>query len=443
MNTLRVLLWKDLRRAWRNPVGWVIFLVIPVAITALVGLAFGPKSNSGGLGRIRFALVDEDDSMLTRFLKGGLTQGESSQYLEPLVLDKGEALRQVREDKISALLIIPKGFTRNYLVTTNVVTLELIKNPAQSIHPAVLEELVEVFATALDAIKRNFGDELPQWQTVFDDSGDYHRVAELIVRAGDRIEAARKVLSPLRVTYTKDAPAESGATQNTERMASPSEASVQRSTKATTKAPGVPDFNIFGYLLPGLVSMFLLFLGDNAARDVQREVQERTLQRYRTLHHQLYVFVVSKGVFCFVLLLLSSVVMLGGGGLLFRIHWRDPLAVAALTASYCLFACGLMLLLPALLGEHRAAQAMGNVTAMMIGLAGGSTFPAEQLPAFLRNFITPVLPNYWYSQAVRAVAFNTEPPSWIGIAAKTALVGLVLMAVAALALRRGLAKGSR
>ena len=200
MNTLRVLLWKDLRRAWRNPVGWVIFLVIPVAITALVGMAFGPKSSSGGLGRIRFALVDEDDTMLTRFLKGGLNQGEGSQYLEPLLLDKDEALRQVREDKISALLIIPKGFTSNYLVTTNVVTLQLIKNPAQSIHPAVLEELVGVLATALDAVKRNFGDELPQWQALFDGPGDYHRVAQLIVRAGDRIEAARKILSPLRVT---------------------------------------------------------------------------------------------------------------------------------------------------------------------------------------------------------------------------------------------------
>lgn len=68
MRTLRVLLSKDLLRAIRNPAAWIVFLTIPLLITGLLGLVFGPKPGSSGLGRIRFALVDEDDSMLTKYL---------------------------------------------------------------------------------------------------------------------------------------------------------------------------------------------------------------------------------------------------------------------------------------------------------------------------------------------------------------------------------------
>ncbi len=38
---LRILLAKDLRRAWRNPLPWLINLIVPLAMTALIGLVFG------------------------------------------------------------------------------------------------------------------------------------------------------------------------------------------------------------------------------------------------------------------------------------------------------------------------------------------------------------------------------------------------------------------
>ena len=79
--------------------------------------------------------------------------------------------------------------------------------------------------------------------------------------------------------------------------------------------------------------------------------------------------------------------MLGAGGLIFRVHWRDPLAVMVLTASYGLFASGLMTVLPALLGNHRATQALGNVAAMLLGLAGGCTVPAEWLPGNMVMYV--------------------------------------------------------
>ena len=163
-----MLLAKDLRRAWRNPLPWLINLIVPLCMTALIGFAFGGKSDSGALGRIRFAVVDEDDSLLTGFLRGATGQREGGKYLEPVFLDREAALHQITDNKLSAALIIPTNFTRNYLTGREAVSVELIKNPAQSIHPAVLEELLGVVVTALNAISRNFQSEFPEWQAVFE-----------------------------------------------------------------------------------------------------------------------------------------------------------------------------------------------------------------------------------------------------------------------------------
>ena len=65
---------KDLRRTWRNPLPVLINLALPLCVAGLVGLAFGGKSDGGALGRIRFALVDEDKTLLSDVLRGSANQ---------------------------------------------------------------------------------------------------------------------------------------------------------------------------------------------------------------------------------------------------------------------------------------------------------------------------------------------------------------------------------
>ena len=91
---LRVLLAKDLRRAWRNPLPWLINLIVPLAMTALLGLVFGGHSDSGALGRIRFAVVDEDKSVLSDFLRGAANQNKAGKYLEPVFMERTNALQR-------------------------------------------------------------------------------------------------------------------------------------------------------------------------------------------------------------------------------------------------------------------------------------------------------------------------------------------------------------
>ncbi len=407
---LRVLLAKDLRRAWRNPLPWLINLALPLCITALVGLAFGNSSDTGALGRIRFAIVDEDDSPLTGFLRGAANQREGGKYLEPVFLNREAALRQINDNKLSAVLIIPEHFTRDYLTGRDAVSLELIKNPAQSIHPAILEELLGALVTTMNALARNFQSEFPEWQAVFEGRVDYHQVAALIERAGNKLNTVRKYVNPPLVSYEKE-------------------------VRAGQSITG-PAFNLFAYILPGMAAMFLLFLASNGMSDLHREMRLGTMERYHTLHQQLLPFVLGKMVFAVVLLLLSSSLMLGGGTVIFRIHWQQPLALVTLTLGYACFAATFMAVMVALVTDERRAGVLTNITGMALGLAGGCAFPPQQLPAFLRNHVSPHLPSYWFAETVRSLESGGVNVPWVLVALKFAGLSALLIALAVFLFRR-------
>jgi ABC-type multidrug transport system permease subunit len=429
---LRVLLAKDLRRTWRNPLPWCINLALPLCIAALIGLAFGGRSDSNALGKIHFAVVDEDDSALTGMLRGAANQREGGKYLKPEFLTRDEALRQINDNKLSAVLIIPTNFTRNYFSGREKVSLELIKNPAESIHPAVLEELLGAVTTSLNAIARNFQSEFPEWQAVFEGKEDYRKVATLIERAGDKLQAAKAYVNPPLVSYTKEMPEEKPK----------SDAAVGKNGKAGKEKSG-PAFNLFAYLLAGLSAMFLLFIASNGMSDLHREVRQRTFERYHTLHERLLPFVTGKVVFTIVLLLLSSAVMLGGGALVFRIHWQQPLALAVLTLGYAAFAAGLMATLAAVITDERAANVLNNIAGMALGLVGGCAFPPQNLPAFLRDHITPLMPSFWFCDTVRNLEFGNANVPWLFVTLKLVVLGAVFIVIAVFLFRRRFKEGLR
>lgn len=428
---LRVLLAKDLRRAWRNPLPLLINLLIPLVVTALIGLTFGGKSDSGALGRIRFALVDEDKTILTDFLSGAANQREGAKYLEPVVLDRAEALRQINANQISAVLIIPTNFTRHYF-SRKEVSLELLKNPAQSIHPAVMEELLGALVTGLNAISRNLQSEFPDWQKLFDGDGDYKQVAALIERAGDKLKVAEKFINPPLVYYEKESPTDSAKDETA------TTATSKRATKKSDPAAGV-----FGYLLTGMSAMFLLFLANNAMTDLHREVRQRTLARYHTLHQHLTPFVAGKVVFAVVVLVICSGILLAGGGLIFGVAWQRPGALTALTLGYAFFAAGLMATLVALIPDERKASALNTVVSMGLALAGGCLFPPQGLPSFLRDHITPLLPTYWFVDTARNLQYSGGAVAWIPALLKLIVLSVGLLALAALLFRRQFKTGAR
>jgi MFS family permease len=266
---------------------------------------------------------------------------------------------------------------------------------------------------------------------VFEGKADYHKVSALIARAGDRLETVKQYIDPPLVSYEKEQPSD----------ASGGGAAGGAANKDAAKHE--PAFNIFAYLLAGLAGMFLLLLAGNGMTDLHRELRQHTFERYQTLRQNPVPFVAGKVVYAVVLLLIASAVMLGGGGLIFRIQWQQPAALALLVLGYACFASGAMAVLVALVPDERRAGVFTTVAGMILGLAGGCAFPPQQLPAFLREQLTPLLPSFWFVDTVRNMQLASGGVPWAFTAAKLFGVSAVLIGLAAFLFQRRFKEGMR
>jgi ABC-type multidrug transport system permease subunit len=90
---------------------------------------------------------------------------------------------------------------------------------------------------------------------------------------------------------------------------------------------------------------------------------------------------------------------------------------------------------------EKQADVLNTMVAMGLGLASGCAFPAQALPRFLREDITPWLPPFWFVDGVRRVQSGDPGGTWWWAVAALVVTGLVLIMVGALGWRRGLARG--
>ena len=83
MSRTTLIIRNDIKRRLRAPMATILFLVIPLAMTALIGMIFDP--GSGGetkLPPIKLLLVDKDKGLASKFLIGAFDQKEVKEMFQ-------------------------------------------------------------------------------------------------------------------------------------------------------------------------------------------------------------------------------------------------------------------------------------------------------------------------------------------------------------------------
>jgi ABC-type multidrug transport system permease subunit len=421
MRILLTLIRKDLLRVRRNPWVVIINLALPLLITTLIAVAFRGGSSGSGMGTIKLAIVDEDESVLSSFLRGAFQQGQAGEILEPRVMSRTEALQQIKANEISAVVILPRNLAAGFLNGESGLKIELIKNPAQRFYPAIVEELLGVLVEGLNAVSVNMGDEFSGLLDVFkeDKLPDFLKMSRIYADLDRRAKALRNYLDPPLVVY------------ETETGAAHKEREESR-----------PVAGVFAFVLPGMASMFLLFIADGSMRDIFRESRLKTMDRFRTLHDNLLVFVVSKVMSALVVICLGGFILFFGSSLVFQFSWGAPSAIVALVVSYATCAAGLMALCAAIARGEKRADVINISIILGMAFMGGAFFSASGLPPFVLKYISPMLPNYWLIEAVRAV-HSGDAGAWVIPSLKLVSAGLVMMVAGGALFRAQLSKGGR
>lgn len=359
-----ILMRKDFIRRYRSPISTLVMLAFPFMMAGLIGSVSGGSGQSG-ITELKVLLLDREDGILGGFLTGGAPP-EGEQVKLEIVKVGEEGFDRMERGEASAMLVIPENFTDDLLAGRE-VTLELVRNPTESIKPEIVEQGVEVLATYLDVAVKALGPELAQVRALFETDGmpSMITVTGLAGALYQQAAKAQTYLFPPVVTI------------------------------ATQKEEGAPRPNLLGYILVMVSVMSVLFVAIRAVTDLYEDARTGMLRRQMSTPLPVRAIVASKLAFAVIFGMTVMLVLLLVGTLL---GWFEELQrsgwVLLHTAAFSLAAGSMMTVVVALVRTEKQAGILSWIVVMVMSVAGGSMFPAEFMPAPIQAFSRFTL-NYW------------------------------------------------
>jgi ABC-2 type transport system permease protein len=403
---------NDIKRRLRAPLATILFLIIPFAMTALIGMIFDP--GAGGetkLPPIKVLLVDHDQNLASKFLIGAFDQKQMKDMFQATTVSEADGEKLMKKGKASAMIIIPEHFSLD-LAEQKPSRLTVVRNPAEEFLPAVAEEFANTMAIGFSGLAQVFADELKIIKMVGNSSLEKIQFAELtpfLEMSRIKIMAVKKYLSPLLI----------GLKSTT--IAKPGQA----------KPKG---FNIFAFILPGMLIMFLLFIIEAAMREIQNERADGKIRRMMFSPLTTRELVLARIFSGWLLGLVICSLAMALGALIFNIEWGNYFWLFLLVAVTCFWGAAFFGMLNAFFKNKNQAGAFASPIILVSAAFGGSMLPLEQIPAGMR-WLAKLTVNNWFIMGCREIVAGVIP-----LASYAVLIvsGLLFVAVAVVGLQRRL-----
>jgi ABC-2 type transport system permease protein len=384
---------KDLKLLLRDRTAAFFILAFPVLMGLFFGMMMGGTSGSER-GKIKLAVVDEDESELSRRFVSALERNEN---LSVSAAKLDTAREQVRKAESTGMLVIPQGFSQSAgIFWEPQPELQLGVDPARAAEGAMLEgftmqamsELIqyrierpadflpslakarEAFAndTQIDLVTRQLG------ATMF-------RTLEQFIGGLPAGEKAKAV----------DAPSNPVAAPSIQL------AKIRRidvTSKAQTLSVGGETINLrsrWDISFPQAMLWGVLGCAAGFAISIARERGGGTLQRLLASPLSLRQILLGKALAC----LLASILVIGmltllGWLLGMRPESYPKLAVAGVCTAICF--SGVMMIVSNLGKSEQSVSGVGWGINLMMAMLGGCMIPVMFMPAFIQqaSVISPV-----------------------------------------------------
>jgi len=408
---------KDLKRKARAPLGMIAALSFPLLFAGMIALAFGKGDT---IPKVRMLVVNQDDGLVANLLASSFTSQQASAYFDAKTVELDAGLALMNEGKASALLTIPKGFTKDVL-DGKPVALRLLRNPAEGILPEIAEQTTGALADALDAARRVFDKPIAELRPFLADDGTVPADADVVqisLAVKRAIEGMSGVLNPPAIALESD-------------MFDNVSAQPEPAKKKNGNAPS----SIFLIVLPGVAVYGLFLVADQGMRDVMTERTLGTMRRQLAGPVAAGTVIFAKAVYTAVLAVAALLVMASVGALVLSTPVSLP-GFLLVSATLVLAVTGTSAVIYGLARTERQAATLGNMIFLAMGFLGGGFIRVEGLPPAVRA-VAPFTPLYWGTKGYRALL---EDGAGVAGVAKPALVlavtGVVLLLVGAMALRR-------
>ncbi len=177
-------------------------------------------------------------------------------------------------------------------------------------------------------------------------------------------------------------------------------------------------------LLPGAMYFWILFIGQGAMQEVLYEKDTRVLPRILACPVTPAQYILAKLLRCLALCSLTLILLLIFSAWLFGIKWGNPLALFVVVLAWALSMTGLLAIVFCIVRTREQANVLSPVVLLLCAMLGGSMFPYENLPAFLR-MLGQYTPNRWAVLVLQGVAHAKPLPELAVPFAGLVLLGIV------------------
>jgi ABC-2 type transport system permease protein len=371
MKSLHIAL-KDLRIRLRDRNTLVTMLLLPVALTAIIGFAFG---GDAGISAVEFSLVaPEGDEFLTPALAGFLSQHE---MFEADVLSEEEARRAVASGERSAAVVVP-GDLLDAVFEGEPSEIRVLMDPASSIKAGIVRSMIEEFATYANA------------------GGTMGRaIFDAIDRDRALSDADRWLLAGWMFQWMYDAWSDAPV-------------SIEAADVETR------DIDVHSYFAPGFAVLFLLFTMLQSAKTIHEERESGTYDRLLTAPVSRASFIAGKLAGTYLLAAIQVLLLVGLAAALFGVDWGShPGAVVVMALVTAAGASSLAILIAAVARTGRQTDNVGTALILVMSLMGGSMWPIEQAPESFQR-IARFTFNYWAHGGFKKLVFFDAGVSGIG-----------------------------
>jgi ABC-2 type transport system permease protein len=366
---------KDLRQRLRDRSALVLGFIAPVAVAALISVAFGSASSF----HANVAVVDLDRGPVAAgfatFVKG---PDLTNLLTVKSVTSEADARTKVANGDLNAAFVIPKGFSEAVTSGQN-RPIAVLASVDSSVAEQVARSLAESFTAQIEAVQLS---------------------VQSAVRAGAPHASAVKLA------------AEASA--------------VKLPEQTVTQPAGTQALTGTSYYAPAMGIFFMFFAIGFGARGYFLERTGGTLERLAVAPIGPGTILAGKSLATFVYAVASLGTVAVVTSLAFDAHWGPPLIVLALILALALTMVGLTALVITVARTERQADGFASLLTFGLVLLGGNFIFIGGAPPLVRT-LALLTPNGWALRAFTDLA---------GGAAWTAAV-VPLMAILAFALSTG------
>jgi ABC-2 type transport system permease protein len=426
---IRALIRNDIRLYFSDRRSVIVGVLVPILIAAFFGYIFGGTGRSEDQGKMPVAIVDEDQSSVSRAITADLA---ADPLLQVSAMERGAAREQVKSGKQNAAAIFPRGFgektTKSLFSGSNKPEVELLVDPSQNTGARVIEGLLAQYSMQ-EISKEAF-------------SGAYGRKAiDSYLEQLDKLEQTplradlRTLLGAVRKLSGRiDSGTDPGSTAASTAGGSASSGkqpsfglSIPYTVASTpvTARDNTP-YNGYAHSFAGMAVQFTLFAGIDAGVLLLLTRQRGIWQRLRAAPLSRSEFMLARALTTTLIGLFQITLIYLAALLVFKVRiegsWAGFIAVGV---SFCLLNATFGLMLATLGRSASTTRGLAMMATLLLVMIGGAWVPAFVFPRWLQN-ASSYLPTRWAVDGL-------DGATWRGLPFDAAVLPTLLLIGAAAA----------